>query len=176
MDMVRRNEFRSDLLPSKRISRCPAPLRERRQDIALLVSHFVEVFSWHMGNQINYVPEKTLNAFTSYSLQGNVRELKNLMETSRDSVEQWSVSDPFADVRPQSNASETCTTHVQSAEWIIGGPNGAAERLRLKRTTLIAKMKKLGISRPVHHNEMNQSCEDHAEQAVRDTLNWSDHH
>src|SRR5258708_4041383 len=79
--MVMRNEFRSDLY--YRVNVFPVvlpPLRERREDIALLVSHFVEVFSRRMGKQINHVPEETLNAFSAYSWPGNVRELQNLIE------------------------------------------------------------------------------------------------
>jgi len=80
-EMVRHNEFRSDLY--YRLNVFPVvlpPLRERRQDIALLVSHFVGVFSRRMGKQIHHVPQETLEAFTSYSWPGNVRELQNLIE------------------------------------------------------------------------------------------------
>lgn len=81
MDMVRRREFRSDLY--YRVNGFPImlpPLRERRQDIALLVSHFVEMFSKRIGKRINHLPEETLRAFTAHSWPGNVRELQNLIE------------------------------------------------------------------------------------------------
>jgi formate hydrogenlyase transcriptional activator len=80
-EMVRRNEFRSDLY--YRLNVFPVvlpPLRQRRQDIAQLVRHFVEIFARRMGKQINHIPEETLGAFTSYSWPGNVRELQNLIE------------------------------------------------------------------------------------------------
>jgi len=80
-EMVRRKEFRSDLY--NRLNVFPVvlpPLRERRQDIPQLVSHFVEMFGRRMGRRINDIPEETLDAFTSYSWPGNVRELQNLIE------------------------------------------------------------------------------------------------
>ena len=81
MDMVRQGEFRSDLY--YRLSGFPvmlAPLRERREDIALLVSHFVKIFSQRIGKRIHDIPEDMLRAFISYSWPGNVRELQNLIE------------------------------------------------------------------------------------------------
>jgi DNA-binding NtrC family response regulator len=81
MDMVRQGEFRSDLY--YRLNGFPIilpPLRERRQDIPLLVSHFVEIFSRRMGKRIRNISDETLNAFTSHSWPGNVRELQNLIE------------------------------------------------------------------------------------------------
>jgi DNA-binding NtrC family response regulator len=79
--MIRQKQFRSDLY--YRLSGFPIalpPLRERQQDIALLVSHFVESFSQRIGRQIHHIPEQTLSAFTAHSWPGNVRELKNLIE------------------------------------------------------------------------------------------------
>jgi len=81
MNMVRQREFRSDLY--YRLNGFPVilpPLRERRQDVALLVSHFVEVFSRRVGKRIHHIPEETLSAFASHSWPGNVRELQNLIE------------------------------------------------------------------------------------------------
>src|SRR5260370_856129 len=80
-ELVARSQFRSDLY--YRLNVFPIvlpPLRERQEDIALLVSHFVEVFSRGMGKQISSIPKETLDAFTSYSWPGNVRELQNLIE------------------------------------------------------------------------------------------------
>jgi formate hydrogenlyase transcriptional activator len=186
-EMVRRNEFRIDLY--YRLNVFPLvlpPLRERRQDIPQLVSHFVEVFSRRMGKQINHVSEKTLNAFTSYSWPGNVRELQNLIERAvirsnngvlpnplpksdkNAATNPVSVTDKNpATVTPLQGTFDGSTRALilrvlHAAGWIIGGPSGAAARLGLKRTTLIAKMKKLGISRPVRQVEMaglNQNCE-----------------
>jgi formate hydrogenlyase transcriptional activator len=168
-EMVRRNEFRSDLY--YRLNVFPLilpPLRERRRDIPLLVWHFIEVFSRRMGKQINHVPEKTLDAFTSYPWPGNVRELQNLIERAVIRSRNGELPNPLAvsdknpvavTVRPtQGRFSDSTRALIlralQAAEWIIGGPSGAAARLGLKRTTLIAKMKKLGISRPVRQMEV----------------------
>jgi transcriptional regulator with GAF, ATPase, and Fis domain len=179
-EMVRRNEFRSDLY--YRLNVFPVvlpPLRERREDIALLVSHFVEVFSRRMGKQINHVPEETLTAFTSYSWPGNVRELQNLIERAvirsnhgvlpnplpksdmNVAINPLPVSDknPLT-VTPSQDTFKDSTRalilqSLRDAGWVIGGSDGAAARLGLKRTTLIAKMKKLGISRPVRNNNVN---------------------
>jgi len=179
-EMVRRNEFRSDLY--YRLNVFPVvlpPLRERREDIALLVSHFVEVFSRRMGKQINHVPEETLTAFTSYSWPGNVRELQNLIERAvirsnhgvlpnplpksdmNVAINPLPVSDknPLT-VTPSQDTFKDSTRalilqSLRDTGWVIGGSDGAAARLGLKRTTLIAKMKKLGISRPVRNNNVN---------------------
>ena len=183
-EMVRRNEFRSDLY--YRLNVFPVvlpPLRERREDIALLVSHFVEVFSRRMGKQINHVPEETLNAFTAYSWPGNVRELQNLIEravirsnngvlpnplptSGKNAVTNpLPVSDKhsLAITPSQDTFNDSTRTLIlqalQKADWVIGGSGGAAARLGLKRTTLIAKMKKLGISRPVRKDDMNPLTE-----------------
>ena len=183
-EMVRRNEFRSDLY--YRLNVFPVvlpPLRERREDIALLVSHFVEVFSRRMGKHINHVPEETLNAFTAYSWPGNVRELQNLIEravirsnngvlpnplptSGKNAVTNpLPVSDKHSlAITPSQDTFNDSTRALilqalQEAGWVIGGSGGAAARLGLKRTTLIAKMKKLGISRPVRKNDINPLTE-----------------
>jgi formate hydrogenlyase transcriptional activator len=183
-EMVRRNEFRSDLY--YRLNVFPVvlpPLRERREDIALLVSHFVEVFSRRMGKQINHVPEETLNAFTAYLWPGNVRELQNLTEravirsnngvlpnplptSGKNAVSNpLPVSDKHSlAITPSQDTFNDSTRALisqalQEAGWVIGGSGGAAARLGLKRTTLIAKMKKLGIARPVRNNDINPLTE-----------------
>jgi len=172
--MVKRNEFRSDLY--YRLNVFPIvlpPLRARREDIALLVSHFVEVFSRSMAKQISNIPQETLDAFTSYSWPGNVRELQNLVERAVIRSDNGVLSNPL--LSPDSNVvganavkvnlvgSEVTFEDSQRAlilralhasGWIVGGPRGAAARLRLKRTTLISKMKKLGISRQVRQLEV----------------------
>jgi transcriptional regulator with GAF, ATPase, and Fis domain len=166
-EMVRRNEFRSDMY--YRLNVFPVvlpPLRDRRQDIAQLVSHFVDVFSRRMGKQIHHVPQETLEAFTSYSWPGNVRELQNLVERAVIQSNNGALSNPLP--TPAGNLVMVMPKHrtlrdseralilqtLQATNWVIGGLGGTAVRLGLKRTTLIAKMKKLGISRPRLHNEM----------------------
>jgi formate hydrogenlyase transcriptional activator len=171
--MVARNQFRSDLY--YRLNVYPIvvpPLRARREDIALLVSHFVEVFSRRMGKQISNIPRETLDAFTSYSWPGNVRELQNLIERAVIRSDNGLLANPFATLDANlvgANPANTNFAALPSAQegtfwesqravilraldasgWIVGGLRGAAARLGLKRTTLISKMKKLGISRPV---------------------------
>jgi len=179
-EMVSRNEFRSDLY--YRLNVFPVvlpPLRERRQDIPQLVSHFVGLFARRVGKHINYIPNDTLDAFTSYSWPGNVRELQNLIERAVIRSDNGVLLNPLpksdknAAARPlfvsyknpvtvtplpgtfDSSTRALILEALQAAEWIIGGPDGAAARLGLKRTTLIAKMKKLGISRPVRKDGMH---------------------
>jgi formate hydrogenlyase transcriptional activator len=160
-DMVRRKEFRSDLY--YRLNVFPLvlpPLRERLQDVPRLVSHFVEIFSRRMSKKINHIPEETLTAFSSYLWPGNVRELQNLIERAVIRSENGVLPNPLPAsqhnsirVPPAKRTFDDSQRAVifqalRAAGWVIGGPSGAATRLGLKRTTLIAKMKKLGITRP----------------------------
>jgi len=170
--MVKRNEFRSDLY--YRLDVFPVvlpPLRERQGDIPQLVSYFVETYARRMGKQISSIPKETLDAFTSYSWPGNVRELQNLVERAVIRSEDGVLPNPLPAVlsNPLPASNKNRGTPVQgkfvdsqralilealrTAGWVIGGPNGAAAHLGLKRTTLVAKMKRLGISRPVSQNE-----------------------
>ena len=161
-DMVRLGEFRSDLY--YRLNVFPLllpPLRARPEDIQALVPHFVDMFARKMGKQIESVPEATMSALTSYEWPGNVRELQNLVERavilSNDGVLpnplpaagiQEVIISPAA--APTLRDSErTLILHtLEAVGWVIGGTRGAAATLGLNRTTLINKMKKLGISRP----------------------------
>jgi len=170
-EMIERNEFRSDLY--YRLNVFPVvlpPLRERRQDIPQLVSHFVDIFARRMGKRIDHVPEETMEAFTSYSWPGNVRELQNLIERAVIRSNNGVLPNPLPvlvknpAVTPVpgdlTDSTRALILHtLQAAGWIIGGPDGAAARLGLKRTTLIAKMKKLGISRPTRQNAVNDLSE-----------------
>jgi len=172
--MVKRNEFRSDLY--YRLNVFPIvlpPLRARREDIALLVSHFVEVFSRGMAKQISNIPQETLDAFTSYSWPGNVRELQNLVERAVIRSDNGVLANPLLSPYPNAEGANAVKMNLVGPEvtfeesqralilralhassWIVGGPRGAAARLRLKRTTLISKMRKLGISRPARQLEV----------------------
>jgi formate hydrogenlyase transcriptional activator len=185
-NMVARNQFRRDLY--YRLNVFPIvlpPLRERREDIALLVSHFVEVLSQRMGKQISNVPQETLDAFTSYSWPGNVRELQNLIERAVIRSDNGVLENPFLTLDASPAGTNPTNTNfvvlasaqegtfwdsqralilraLHASDWRVGGPRGAAARLGLKRTTLISKMKKLGISRPVRQVEvagLNQNPE-----------------
>src|SRR6266404_3499818 len=156
-EMVKRNEFRSDLY--YRLNVFPVvlpPLRERPSDIPQLVSHFVGLFARRVGKHINHIPKETLDAFTSNSWPGNVRELQNLIERAVIRSNNGILPNPLPDKNPvmvpPSRDTFTASTRALilhalcSTGWVIGGAAGAAARLGLKRTTLIAKMKKLGIS------------------------------
>jgi formate hydrogenlyase transcriptional activator len=185
-DMVARNQFRSDLY--YRLNVFPIvlpPMRDRREDIALLVSHFVEIFSRRMGKPIGIIPKEMLDSFTSYSWPGNVRELQNLIERAVILSENGVLANPLP--QPDGNVLGANPTTmdvaallfardgtfrdsqralilraIHASGWILSGPRGAAARLGLKRTTLISKMRKLGISRPVRQldsNELNANFE-----------------
>jgi len=169
-EMVARKEFRSDLY--YRLNVFPVvlpPLRERREDIPQLASHFVEMFARRMGKRIDRIPQDILDAFVSYSWPGNVRELQNLIERAVIRSNYGVLPNPLPDKNPvtvtPSQDTFTGSTRalilraLSATGWVIGGPGGAAARLRLKRTTLIAKMKKLGISRPVRKDDINPLSE-----------------
>jgi formate hydrogenlyase transcriptional activator len=158
--MVARNEFRSDLY--YRLNVFPVvlpPLRERRQDIAPLVSHFVELFAQRMGKRIEQIPQTTMNAFIEYSWPGNVRELQNLIERAVIRSDNGVLPNPLP--TSQKNAMSPIAargtlregqqalilTTLRATGGVVGGPHGAAIRLGLKRTTLITMMKRLGIYR-----------------------------
>jgi formate hydrogenlyase transcriptional activator len=158
--MVTRNEFRSDFY--YRLNVFPVllpPLRERRDDIRQLVLHFVEVFSRRMGKRIEQIPEGTMNAFSTYHWPGNVRELQNLVERavirSDNGVLPNPISTSQANTLPPIVSRGTLRDHeaalilqtLRAAKGMIGGPQGAAARLGLKRSTLVSKMKRLGIFR-----------------------------
>lgn len=172
-EKVGSREFRSDLY--YRLNVFPIvlpPLRERHEDIAALTLHFAEVFSRRMKKQIDYIPEETLADFAAYSWPGNIRELQNLVERavirSSDGVLPNPLSAGFPATRvPAQNAvvprgmtgadfhdktlkesqRALISRALRAAGWVIGGPGGAAAQLGVPRTTLISKMKKLGITR-----------------------------
>jgi transcriptional regulator with GAF, ATPase, and Fis domain len=159
--MVKRSEFRSDLY--YRLNVFPIllpPLRERREDIVPLVLHFVDIFSRRMGKEIEHIPEETLDAFQSYSWPGNIRELQNVVERSVILSNQGVLPNPLPPAASDPVITFPVHTTLRDSEralilktldevgWVIGGPLGAAAKLGMKRTTLIARMKKHGISRP----------------------------
>jgi transcriptional regulator with GAF, ATPase, and Fis domain len=167
--MVARGQFRSDLYYRLNVFPLLLPaLRERREDIPALVKHFVNLFSRRMGKQVDCIPPETMAAFQWYSWPGNIRELQNLVERavilSRDGVlqnplhkNQTELMVPslprtrtFYSMETVEDSDRTLILEtLEQAGWIVGGPRGAAGKLGLKRTTLLAKMKRLGISRPI---------------------------
>jgi transcriptional regulator with GAF, ATPase, and Fis domain len=158
--MVAGNEFRSDLY--YRLNVFPVaipPLRQRRQDIRQLVLHFVEVFGRRMSKQIEQVPETTMTALIAYAWPGNVRELQNLIERAVIRSDDGVLPNPLP---PQNGTlrdyeATLILQTVNAAGGIIGGPHGAAARLGVKRTTLVSKMKRLGIYRPRYERMVGSS-------------------
>jgi formate hydrogenlyase transcriptional activator len=169
MKMVARGQFRSDLYYRLNVFPIVLPaLRERREDIPALVTHFVKMFTRRMGKQVDRIPPETMAAFRWYSWPGNVRELQNLVERavilSRDGVlpnplhkKQTEFMIPSLNRTRAFHSSITLENSdralilktLEQAGWIVGGPRGAAAKLGLKRTTLLAKMTRFGISRPI---------------------------
>jgi formate hydrogenlyase transcriptional activator len=161
-EMVARNQFRNDLY--YRLNVFPVvlpPLRARREDISALVAHFVEVYGRRMGKEIDYIPAETMAAFRSYSWPGNVRELQNLIERAVILANGGMLPNPLPASTPQLATISMIPRTLRDSEralilqtlddvgWVVGGPNGAAAKLGLKRTTLIHRIKKLGIERPL---------------------------
>jgi transcriptional regulator with GAF, ATPase, and Fis domain len=161
-EMVNQGEFRSDLY--YRLNVFPVllpPLRERRDDIPALVTHFVEILGRRMGREIEHIPPETMSALSSYQWPGNIRELQNLIERAVILSNHGVLPNPLPTTEIEQRAAVSLggTTlrdsertlilrTLETVGWIIGGPKGAAAKLGLKRTTLIHKMQKLGIARP----------------------------
>ncbi|MGC4096006.1 MAG: sigma 54-interacting transcriptional regulator [Nitrospira sp.] len=160
--LVEAKQFRSDLY--YRLNVFPVtvpPLRERREDIPILVRYFTQHYAVRMKKNIQAVPGKTLDLLTQYAWPGNVRELENLVERSVILTQGTDLEVPISELQAESRLAIASTTTLEEAEreqilfalhetkWIIGGPTGAAARLGLKRTTLQSKMQKLGITRPL---------------------------
>ena len=158
---VAERQFRNDLF--YRINVFPIrmpPLHERRQDIPLLIRYFVRKFAVRMGRHIETVPRETMTALTEWSWPGNVRELENLMERSvilsegtvlRVPVSELRVPGPIPVPPPDHTLSGAEREHIirvlRETRGVLSGPNGAARRLGLKRTTLQSKMQRLKIER-----------------------------
>jgi transcriptional regulator with GAF, ATPase, and Fis domain len=158
-EMVKRGEFRSDLY--YRLNVFPIllpPLRARREDIPVLVTHFAEIFGRRVGRQIEHIPPETMSALSSYQWPGNIRELQNLIERAVILSNYGVLPNPLPttvseDAIPAAtnlrDSERALILHtLEGAGWVIGGPKGAAAKLGVKRTTLICKMQKLGIFRP----------------------------
>jgi formate hydrogenlyase transcriptional activator len=162
--MVADRQYRSDLY--YRLNVFPIanpPLRERREDIAALVRYFTQKFARRMNRRIESIPTDTLTTLSRYHWPGNIRELENFIERAVILSRGSQLDAPLAELKqaspaPANGASESLATleeaereHIRQAlrqtNGVVGGPSGAAARLGMKRTTLQAKMAKLGIER-----------------------------
>jgi formate hydrogenlyase transcriptional activator len=159
---VETGQFRRDLY--YRLNVFPIelpPLRERPEDIPLLVSHFATACAQRMNKSIDIVRRKDMETLVRYSWPGNVRELQNLIERSailstdrvlylpalRDI--KHVAKDDSVKIRSLADAErEHILQTLRQTDWVVGGRHGAAARLEVRRTTLLYKMRRLGISRP----------------------------
>jgi transcriptional regulator with GAF, ATPase, and Fis domain len=168
-DLVRRGEFRIDLYYRLNVFpvRLP-PLRERREDIPALVTHSVERVARRIGKRIEHIPADTMSALSSYEWPGNIRELQNLIERAVILANHGVLPNPLPPPGAQSVITAPAGTTLRDSErslilntlesvrWVIGGTKGAAAILGLNRSTLINRMKKLGISRPGQDANVSQ--------------------
>jgi len=181
--LVAERKFRSDLY--YRLNVFPIfvpPLRDRREDIPLLVRYFVQTFSRRQNKTVEYIPAEVMDALVNYSWPGNVRELENLIERAVLLSTGKELRVPLGELKPaavpsapagvfdltlnppvpapSANSSAPIGTledaerqHILRAlrqtQWRVSGPRGAANLLGVKRTTLQARIRKLGIKRPV---------------------------
>ena len=157
--MVEDGEFRSDLFYRLHVFPLPVPpLRDRREDIPILVRHYVDKYARRMNRRIETIPSQAMEVFANYAWPGNVRELQNFIERavilSPGSVlrpplaelKQVTVQSPSAKLSTLEEAErEHVLRAIREANWVIGGPNGAAARLGMKRTTLAYRIRKLNI-------------------------------
>jgi formate hydrogenlyase transcriptional activator len=159
--MMAAGQFRSDLY--YRLNVFPLtlpPLRERREDIPLLVRYFVQQHARRLKRTIKSIPSDAMTALTRYPWPGNVRELENVIERSvllsPGPALHVAVDELKAQIDLARSGSATLADaqrdHIlaalQQTNWVVGGPSGAAARLGMKRTTLISRMQKLRLDRP----------------------------
>jgi formate hydrogenlyase transcriptional activator len=160
-ELVEQKKFRSDLY--YRLNVFPIvvpPLRERPEDIPLLVNFFAQKFARQMKKPIVSVPKETMSALINYHWPGNIRELQNLVERAVILSRGSTLEVPLGELKSRNSNHTNGTTTLEAVErehilrilgeakWVIGGPTGAAARLGLNRTTLNHRMRKLGIARP----------------------------
>ena len=159
--MVQAGQFRADLY--YRLNVFPLtmpPLRQREDDIPLLTRYFVQHYAARMKKQIETIPTKALETLCRYHWPGNVRELENLVERAVILTQGSVLNMPLTDLKMSAPPPSSVEPTLESAErdlisqtlrktnWMIGGATGAAAKLGMKRTSLIYRMQKLGITRP----------------------------
>jgi formate hydrogenlyase transcriptional activator len=161
--MVKQGTFREDLYYRLKVFPIQVPaLRQRTEDIPKLVWHFSAVYGRRMNKKIDQIPTETMDALVRYRWPGNIRELQNFIERAVILSPQSILRAPVSELEPfhtpmegivrMNGLAEVERDHIlralEASDWVIGGRNGAAERLGMKRTSLVYRMKKLRISRP----------------------------
>ena len=162
--MIKQNTFREDLYYRLKVFPIHVPtLGQRTEDITKLVWHFTELYARRMNKGIHTIPAETMDALVKYRWPGNVRELQNFIERAVILSPHTVLRAPSSELEPFSNArpsnlpmtglEEVERDHIlralEASKWIVGGQNGAAARLGMKRTSLVYKMRKHRIVRPV---------------------------
>ena len=159
--MIAERKFRADLYYRLNIFPIEVPpLRDRRDDIPVLVRHFVDKYARRMGKAIESIPNEAMEALCRYSWPGNIRELQNLMERAVLLSGGPSLRVPLTEILLSLDLNTTTGANIleqtereqilqalRKCNWVVGGPRGAAARLGLKRTSLAYKMQRHGISR-----------------------------
>jgi len=161
--MVRQGTFREDLYYRLKVFPIPVPpLRKRTEDIPKLVSHFTRLYAQRMSKPIEHIPEETMDALLRYRWPGNVRELQNFIERAVILSPHVVLRAPILELEPLGSQTqlhmpinalaEVERDHIlralKASNWVVGGRNGAAELLGMKRTSLLYRMHKLCITRP----------------------------
>jgi formate hydrogenlyase transcriptional activator len=161
--MVRQTTFREDLYYRMKVFPINVPaLRQRTEDIPKLVRHFTELYARRMNKRIDTIPSETMDALVRYRWPGNVRELQNFIERAVILSPHTVLRAPTSELEPFSaqkspnmimtGLEEVERDHIlralEASNWVVGGRNGAAERLGMKRTSLLYKMRKLRLNRP----------------------------
>lgn len=156
---IRNGEFREDLFYRLNVFPLHSPaLRQRKEDIPILVQHFVGKYGPKAGKVIDSVPQSLIDSLQAYDWPGNVRELENMVERaviiSEGSELQWGdwLSKQADTPRETPTLEELERQHIlnvlEETNWLVSGDRGAARVLGLKRTTLEARIKRLGLQRP----------------------------
>jgi formate hydrogenlyase transcriptional activator len=171
--MVKQGKFRSDLYYRLNVFPILLPtLRERREDIPSLAQHFVELYGRRMGKQIENIAPETMSALSTHRWPGNIRELQNFIERSVILTSGTVLHAPLAELKRSAETESLGAITLEEAErdhirktlertrWVVSGPNGAAARLGIKRSTLYFRMQRLGISRSNKDAVSGQSSND----------------
>ena len=149
---------------------CVPPLRERPEDIPFLLSHFAQHLARIMKRSIDTISTETMNALIRYPWPGNIRELQNVVERALILSKSRELKVPLSDLQSRlpenlraENGKKNGATTLEEVErrhilsvleqtnWVLAGPNGAAKKLGLKRSTLQFRIRRLGLSRPTPH-------------------------